>query len=61
MNDIGLIIKLGMSAEEVARAVHALSIGEKYKLPTDHFQPSSKFPSLMYLAMTVTGTLAQLA
>ena len=44
MNDIDLTIKLGMSAEEAARAVHVLSIREKYKLLTDHFQPSSKFP-----------------
>ena len=33
-----------MSADEAAHAVNALSNGEKYKLLTDHFQPSSNFP-----------------
>lgn len=44
LNDIGLAIKLGMSADEAARAVNALSNGKKYKLLTNHFQPSSNFP-----------------
>ena len=44
LNDIGSVIKLGMSADEAARAVNVLSNGEKYKLLTNHFQPSANFP-----------------
>ena len=44
LNDRGSVIKLGMSADESARAVNVLSNGEKCKLLTDHFQPSANFP-----------------
>lgn len=44
LNDLGLVIKLGMSADEAAHAVNVLSNGEKYKLLINHFQPSANFP-----------------
>ena len=42
-NDIGSIMTLSMSTDEVTHSVNSLSDGEKYKLLTDHFQPSSNF------------------
>ncbi len=41
--DIGSVIKPGMTADGVTAAVNALSSGEKYKLLTNHFQPSYNF------------------
>lgn len=45
LNDIGVIIKLGVSVDEAARAINALSNGEKYKLVADHYhQARLSFP-----------------
>lgn len=43
LNDIGLIIKEGMSVEEVSHAVLALSPSQKYQLLTKHFKPDQQF------------------
>ena len=43
LNDIGLIIKEGMSVEEVSHAVLALSLSQKYLLLTEHFKPDHQF------------------
>ena len=43
LNDIGLIIKEGMSVEEVSHAVLALSPSQKYLLLTKHFKLEQQF------------------
>jgi len=43
LNDIGIVIKEGMSVEEVSHAVSALTPGEKYILLTKHFKPDRRF------------------
>ena len=42
-NDIGSFIKPSMSVREITDAINNLSNGEKYKLLTDHYKPSSDY------------------
>ena len=42
-NDLGTIIKPGMSCDEISNHILALSQGQKYKLLIDHFIPSKKY------------------
>ena len=44
-----------MSAGEAARAVNALSNGDKYQLLTNHFQPSANFPIVTALEVIGLG------
>ena len=41
LDDLGRIIKPGMSTDEIDHSVLSLAPGEKYKLLTEHFVPSS--------------------
>ena len=47
--DIGCVVELNMTVEEVVKSVTCLNVQQKYKLLTEHFVPTSmfKFPNVM--------------